>query len=45
MVGSVDKLGQAPSDSLYGDETSETRAWALSYIARNHEMLDLMARL
>lgn len=34
-----------PADSLYGEETAATRAWAVDYIARNREMLDLMARL
>ena len=43
-------MDQKPStarqaDSLYGDETAETRAWAIDYIERNREMLDLMARL
>jgi hypothetical protein len=41
--------GKAPAarvpDSLYGDATLETRLWALDYIARNRDMLDLMARL
>jgi hypothetical protein len=26
-------------DSLYGEETAQTRQWAAAYIARNHEML------
>ena len=30
---------------LYGDQTAETRKWAADYIARNHDMLELMARL
>jgi hypothetical protein len=41
--------GKAPAvrvpDSLYGEATLETRLWALDYIARNRDMLDLMARL
>ena len=40
--------GKAPTravDSLYGEETAEFRAWAVDYIARNKDMLDLMARL
>jgi hypothetical protein len=34
-----------PVESLYGEATAETRAWAVDYIARNREMLELMARL
>ena len=30
---------------LYGEATASARAWTLGYIARNREMLDLMARL
>ena len=41
--------GKAPAaravTSLYGEETAEFRAWAADYIARNKDMLDLMARL
>ena len=40
-----DKAPGRPVDSLYGEETAETRAWAIDYIARNRDMLDLMARL
>ena len=37
---------RVPTDgSLYGEETAEIRSWAADYIARNKEMLDLMARL
>jgi hypothetical protein len=32
-------------EPLYGDETAEFRAWATDYIARNKDMLDLMARM
>ncbi len=33
------------TDSLYGEETAETRMWALDYMARHRDMLALMARL
>lgn len=40
------KAGTARAvDSLYGDETAEFRGWAVDYIARHKDMLDLMARL
>ncbi|MFO1536085.1 MAG: hypothetical protein ABR586_10505 [Thermoplasmatota archaeon] len=32
-------------DSLYGEETEGVRLWAKDYIARNRDLLDLMARL
>lgn len=35
----------AVETGLYGEETSDVRAWAADYIARNRDMLDLMARL
>ena len=31
--------------SLYGEETAEFRAWVADYIARNKDMLDMMAGL
>lgn len=41
--------GRAPAartvDPLYGEATAKTRAWAMDYIARNREMLAMMARL
>jgi hypothetical protein len=47
LDGSMDDKVPAarPVQSLYREATAETRAWAVAYIARNREMLALMARL
>ena len=39
------QVSSRAGDSLYGAETAEFRAWAVDYIARNKDMLDLMALL
>jgi hypothetical protein len=44
-MGGFRLQGHGWQGPLYGDATPETRLWALDYIARNRDMLDLMARL
>jgi hypothetical protein len=43
----MERKPSSPSkvDSLYGEQTAATRAWAVDYIARNREMLEMMASL
>jgi hypothetical protein len=43
MDGKIAKARELPS--LYGKSTEETRAWAVAYMDRNRELLELMARL